>query len=281
MPFQALLHIIHGQEMSIIFSGGNFLGCKKNNLSAREVAQFICKRVIANEGFDDIEIEGKLVCVGRDFIAIKTDDKEVFYLPLNNVRNISVVSDKSCCHKGKNVICRDTFRSILNKLINCKVEVNDGGEENIVGVLTAVNRTSIQIVEEETLNIVTIPIGSINFITQAGELGDDESSNCRVLCCKKEDPCGKKKHDCKKESSSSSSSKCKKESSSSSSVELWCKKESSSSSSSSSSTPIWCKEVSSSSSSSSSSSHDHWKKKKKQHKKRSCADLESRGWFKL
>ncbi|WP_226535757.1 hypothetical protein [Fictibacillus halophilus] len=259
------------------------MGCKKNNLSAREVAQFICKRVIANEGFDDIEIEGKLVCVGRDFIAIKTDDKEVFYLPLNNVRNISVVSDKSCCHKGKNVICRDTFRSILNKLINCKVEVNDGGEENIVGVLTAVNRTSIQIVEEETLNIVTIPIGSINFITQAGELGDDESSNCRVLCCKKEDPCGKKKddckkkHDCKKESSSSSSSKCKKESSSSSSVELWCKKESSSSSSSSSSTPIWCKEVSSSSS----SSHDHWKKKKKQHKKRSCADLESRGWFKL
>lgn len=273
-----MLHIIHGQEMSIIFSGGNFLSCKKNTLSAREVAQFLCKRVIANEGFDDIEIEGKLVCVGRDFIAIKTDDKEVFYLPLNNVRNISVVSDKSCCHNDRKKVCNDTFRGILRKLINCKVKVNDGGDDDIEGVLTAVNRTSIQIVEEESLNIVTIPIGSINFIAQAGELGDHESSNCRILCCKKEDPCGKKKddkkkHDCKKESSSSS--KCKKKESSSSSVEFWCKKESSSSSSSSSSTDIWCKEVSSS------SSHDHWKKKKKHHKKRNCADLESRGWFKL
>jgi hypothetical protein len=258
------------------------LNCRNNKLSAREVAQFLCKRVIANEGFEDIEIEGKLVCVGRDFIAIKTDDKEVFYLPLNNVRNISVVSDKSCCHTDRRRVCNDNFRSILRKLINCKVRVNDGGEEEIEGVLTAVTRRSIQIVEEESLNFVTIPIGSINFITQAGEQDDDESSNCRILCCRKEDPCGKKKddrkkkdddkkkHDCKKESSSSSSKSCKKESSSSS-TSFWCKKESSSSSSSSSS--IWCKE--------SSSNDFHCKKKKKHHKKRNCADLESRGWFKL
>ncbi|WNB92842.1 hypothetical protein [Bacillus sp. NEB1478] len=250
------------------------MNCKNNILSAREVAQFLCKRVIVNEGFADIEIEGKLVCVGRDFIAIKTDDKEVFYLPLNNVRNISVVSDKSCCNTDRKKVCNDNFRSILRKLINCKVRVNDGGDTEIEGVLTAVNRQSIQIVEEESLNIVTIPIGSINFITQAGELSDDESSNCRILCCKKEDPCGRKKHDCKKESSSKC---CKKESSSSSHI-VWCKKESSSSSSS----DFCCKKESSSSSSckESSSSHNHWKKKKK-HKKSNCANLESRGWFKL
>jgi hypothetical protein len=254
------------------------LNCKNNKLSARELANLLCKRVIANEGFDNIEIEGKLVCVGRDFIAIKTDDKDVFYLPLNNVRNIAVVSDKSCCNTDRKRVCNDTFRSILRKLINCKVEVNDGGEEEIEGVLTSVNRQSIQLIEIEEGNIVFIPIGSINFITQAGEHGHDESSNCRILCCKKEDPCGKKKddcnkkddkkkHDCKKESSSKS---CKKESSSSS-TSIWCKKESSSSSSSA----IWCKKESSSSSSST-----IWCKKKR-HKKRNCADLESRGWFKL
>jgi hypothetical protein len=280
MPFSDFVHIIHGQEMSILFSGGNFLSCKNNTLSAREVAQFLCKRVIANEGFEDIEKEGKLVCVGRDFIAIKTDDREVFYLPLNNVRNISVVSDRSCCNNDRKKVCNDTFQSILRKLINCKVEVNDGGDnDNIRGILTVVNRNSIQIVEEESLNIVKIPIGSINFITQSGELGDDESSNCRILCCKKENPCGKKKHDCKKESSSKC---CKKESSSSSTI-LWCKKESSSSSSScssSSSSSIWCKKESSSSSSSS-SEHCKKKKKKMHDKKRCCADLESKGWFKL
>jgi hypothetical protein len=262
---------MHGQEMSIIFSGGNFLSCKNNKLSAREVANLLCKRVIANEGFDDIEIEGKLVCVGRDFIAIKTDDREVFYLPLNNVRNLAVVSDKSCCNNERKKVCNDTFRSILKKLINCKVEVNDGGEEEIEGVLTSVNRQSIQLVEIEDGNIVFIPIGSINFIKQAGELGDDESSNCRILCCKKEDPCGKKKEECKKESpikcckKESSSSICCKKESSSSSINFWCKKESSSSSS------ICCKE---------SSSSEVWKKKKK-HKKRHCVELESRGWFKL
>jgi hypothetical protein len=254
------------------------LNCKKK-LSAQELAKLLCKRVIANEGFDNIEIEGKLVCVGRDFIAIKTDDKDVFYLPLNNVRNITVVSDRSCCHTDRKRVCSDNFRSILRKLINCRVEVNDGGDEEIEGVLTSVNRQSIQLIEIEEGNIVFIPIGSINFITQAGEHGHDESSDCRILCCKKEDPCGKKKddhkkkdddkkkHDCKKESSS----KCCKKESSSSSTSIWCKKESSSSSSSSSS--IWCKE--------SSSNEYHCKKKKKHHKKRNCADLESRGWFKL
>jgi hypothetical protein len=250
--------------MSIIFSGGNFLSCKNNTLSAREVAQFLCKRVIANEGFDDIEIEGKLVCVGRDFIAIKTDDREVFYLPLANVRNISVVSDRSCCNNDRKKVCNDNFRGILRKLINCKVKVNDGGDDEVEGVLTAVNRTSIQIVEEESLNIVTIPIGSINFIAQSGDLGDDESSNCRILCCKKEDPCGKKKMDCKKESSSSS--KCCKKESSSSSFTIVCEKESSSS--------CCCKE--------SSSSSEHCKKKKKKKKKNPCCgDLESNGWFRL
>ncbi|MCM3718236.1 hypothetical protein [Fictibacillus phosphorivorans] len=248
------------------------MSCKKNKLSAREVAQFICKRVIANEGFDDIEIEGKLVCVGRDFIAIKTDEREVFYLPLNNVRNLAVVSDK-CCDNHRRKVCNDTFRGILKKLINCRVRVNDGGEEEIEGILTAVNRTSIQIVEEETLNIVTIPIGAINFIVQAGELGDHESSNCRILCCRKEDPCGKKKDKCckKKDDCCKKKDDCKKESpvcckkeESSSSFEFWCKKESSSSSN------ICCKE-------SSSRHHICCKKEKKKH----CDDLESRGWFRL
>jgi hypothetical protein len=270
------------------------LNCKKT-LSARELANFLCKHVVANEGLGDIEISGKLVCVGRDFIAIKTHDKEVFYLPLNNVRNVSVSTEKSCCNTDRKKVCNDTFQSILRKLINCKVRVNDGREDHggdVTGVLTAVNRQSIQIVTEEENNLEIIAIGSINWITQAGEIGHDESSNCRLLCCKKENPCGRKKddchkkdhkkHDCKKESSSKC---CKKESSSSSFI--WCKKESSSSCSSSSSSD-WCKKESSSSwhkessssSSSSSSHHDYWKKKKK-HKKRNSADLESRGWFKL
>ncbi|MDR7073010.1 hypothetical protein [Fictibacillus barbaricus] len=216
---------------NIIFSGGNFLNCCNKTLSAREVARFLCKRVIANEGFDNIEIEGKLVCVGRDFIAIKTDDRQVFYLPLNNVRNLSVVSDKSCCDNDRKRVCNDTFQSILRKLINCRVQVNDGGDDVIEGLLTSVNRRSIQIVEEENLNLVTIPIGSINFIAQTGDNGD-ESSNCKILCCKKENPCGKRKHDCKKESSSSFCKKdkcCKKESSSKCcKKDHCCKKESSS-----------------------------------------------------
>ncbi|WP_156774293.1 hypothetical protein [Fictibacillus arsenicus] len=245
------------------------MNCRNNTLSAREVAQFLCKRVIANEGFEDIEIEGKLVCVGRDFIAIKDDDNKVFYIPLCNLRNIAVVSDKNCCQKDRKKVCNDTFRGILRKLINCQVEVNDGGEETIQGVLTAVNRRSIQIVEEDDLNIVTIPIGSINFITQAGEPGDDESSNCRILCCKKENPCGKKKDDCKKKDDDrkkhdckkESSSKCCKKESSSSSHFFWCKQESSSSSS-------WCEK-------------DFCKKKKKSKKNRNCEDLEPGGWFTL
>jgi hypothetical protein len=265
------------------------LNCKKT-LSARELANLLCKHVTVKAG-DDVEEEGKLVCVGRDFIAIKTDEKDVLYFPLNNVASVTVSTENSCCNTDRKKVCNDTFQSILRKLINCKVRVNVGtdGDDNgeVRGVLTAVNRQSIQVVTEEN-DLELIAIGKIIFIAQAGEMSHDESSNCRILCCKKENPCGKKKEDkkeekkhdcCKKESSSKC---CKKESSSSSF--LWCKKESSSSCSSSSSSSIWCKKESSSSwcKDSSSSHHDHWKKKKKKkHKKRNSADLESKGWFKL
>ncbi|MED1862199.1 hypothetical protein P4V41_01820 [Fictibacillus nanhaiensis] len=250
----------------------------KNKLSPRELANLLCKHVTVRAG-EDVEESGKLVCVGRDFIAIKTDDREVLYFPLNNVRSVSVATDRSCCNTERKKVCNDTFQSILRKLINCKVRVNDGSDDDgqVEGVLTRVNRTSIQVVEDDEL--VIIAIGSINFISQAGEIGDDESSNCRILCCKKENPCGKKKEECKKECKVECKVECKKESSSSSSI-IWCKPESSSSSSSSS--VLWCKKESSSSSSwckESSSTHDHWKKKKR--KKRNSEDLESRGWFKL
>ncbi|MBY6036769.1 hypothetical protein KUV80_08895 [Fictibacillus nanhaiensis] len=261
------------------------MNCRNNKLSAREAAEFLCKHVRVD--LDDVSEHGKLVCVGRDFIALKTDEWEVLYFPLNNVRAITIDTDKGCHKTDCKKICNDTFRSILRKLINCKVRVNDGSDDEIVGVLTDVNRQTIQIVRDD--EIVMVVIGFINFIAQAGEWDGHESSHCRILCCKKEDPCGKKKcfkkessSKCCKRESSSYYYKCKKESSSSSSCIV------ESSSSSCSSTTSSCS-TSSSSSCSSSSSSSWWKKesssedwkKKKHHKKRNSADLESRGWFKL
>ncbi|MDR7072957.1 DUF6897 domain-containing protein [Fictibacillus barbaricus] len=161
-------------------------------LTSGELVNLLGQFIRVNTGGHESRV-GRLVCVGKNFIAIETDKrdgdgkgkgkgkgkdessssssssshhkkmrrgrrshKQVIFYQLDHVKAIIIEADELCCWTNPKKVSNDTFRDVIKHFINHKVKINRGGPDSIEGVLVAVRGNTLQIIDGDNVIFVTI-----------------------------------------------------------------------------------------------------------------------------
>jgi hypothetical protein len=138
-------------------------------LSARKISELLGQNVTVFAG-GPVSRTGKLICVGTNFLAIKTASHEIIFYQLIHVRSVTLNSEDFNCKFKEKRIDRGTFRDVLRSFKYHKVSIDRGGPVPVVGVLNDINRQVVEVTVND--DIVFIPINKIKSISRVRGVHD-------------------------------------------------------------------------------------------------------------
>ncbi|MDQ0340487.1 spore coat protein B [Caldalkalibacillus uzonensis] len=109
---------------------------------------------------------GLLLDVQRDYLALNTKEEGVIYYNLKHIKSLTVIK-QSICDKLDTVtppfIKEFNFTRLLFRLINQTIQINRGGPDKLIGLLTDVTSSHLTVVVGG--ENITVPIFHIKNVS--------------------------------------------------------------------------------------------------------------------